>query len=74
MKAVVTYKGVFDMQVCVPKEFTDEEVVEFANKENPCGTERGWQIRREGSESLCGEPERMECSDNNSFCHIMLDA
>ena len=38
MKAQVMRTGLLDMQVCVPKEWTDEQVLNFAEKENPCGT------------------------------------
>ena len=62
------------MQVCVPADFTDEQVKEFADKENPCGTTNGWFIRRAGSKYLAGAPERMECSLHCGKVHIMLDA
>ena len=38
MKAETIQIGVFSVQVCVPKEYTDEEVIAFAESENPCGT------------------------------------
>lgn len=74
MQAVVTRRGALDMQVCVPKGWTDEQVKAFADKENPCGTADGWIIRREGNEALAGAPERIECSANSALCHVMLDA
>lgn len=73
-KPQVTRHGLLDMQVCIPKEWTDEQVVEFANKENPCGTTNGWQIRREGDEALAGCEERVQCGDRENYVHIMLDA
>jgi len=73
-KGVVTRIGVFDMQVCVPKEWTDEAVQTFANVENPCGTSTGWQIRRQGDPQLNGAPERMQCASDPTRVHIMLDA
>lgn len=70
----VTRHGVLDMQVCVPETFTDEEVVDFANRLNPAGTGGGWQIRKEGSEYLAGDPERKRCEGGRDDCvHIMLD-
>ena len=74
MTAVVTRRGALDMQVCVPKDWTDEQVKKFADWENPCGTELGWVIRRAGDAALGGAPERVECSANPSFVHIVLDA
>lgn len=74
MKPEVTKRGIFDMQVCVPRDWTDDEVVAFANAQNPCGTTHGWAIRREGDERLSGYPERNQCSERQEFVHIMLDA
>jgi hypothetical protein len=70
----VIRRGVFDMQVCVPEEFTDEQVLEFATRENPSGTESGWQIRRSGDPLLAGAPSRMPCSAREGCVHVVLDA
>jgi hypothetical protein len=72
--ATVTRQGALDMQVCVPAEWTDEQVKAFANRENPCGTSHGWQIRREGDKALAGAKERVQCKTLESNVHIMLDA
>jgi hypothetical protein len=72
--AEVTRMGVFDMQVCVPQDATDEQVEAFAEEQYPCGTTAGWQIRREGSELLQGAPERRPCEERAGHAHIMLDA
>jgi hypothetical protein len=65
--------GSFDCQVCVPVDWTDEQVKAFADKENPSGT-NGWFIRKEGDKALAGQPERNPCTDRAGFVHIMLDA
>lgn len=70
---VVIY-GLLDMQLCVPKHYTDEQVVECAERLNPSGTQNGWQIRKMGDVLLGGDPERKECCDREGFVHIMLDA
>ena len=70
----VTRRGALDMQVCVPKEWTDDQVEEFAESENPCGTSGGWAIRKKGSAYLGGNPERNPCNDRPGFVHITLDA
>lgn len=70
----VVRSGILDMQVCVPKVWSDEQVVEFLESEYPCGTENGWTIRREGSELLAGGPERAQCCDKPKFVHVVLDA
>lgn len=74
MNPNVSRFGALDMQVCVPKEWTDEQVLAFAEKEYPCGTFNGWSIRREESESLRGAKERVECASNPEHVHITLDA
>lgn len=66
--------GVLDMQVCVSKDYTDEQVLTFAEANNPCGTRNGWQIRREGDEALQGAAERTQCAERKDCVHIMLDA
>ena len=72
---VVTKPGfALDMQVCVPSDWTDEQVIAFAEREWPCGTTHGWQIRREGDPYLSGSPERNPCAERWGYVHIMLDA
>ncbi len=66
--------GGLSMQVCVPKEWSDEQALCFANSENPCGTTGGWFIRREGDAKLEGDPERSRCDKYEDRVHIMLDA
>lgn len=74
MPAEVIRRGLLDMQVCVPENWTNEQVITFANTEIPCGTENGWQIRRQGDDVLAGADERATCSDMSDHVHIMLDA
>lgn len=72
--AEVTRMGIFDMQVCVPKEWTDLEVEIFAEYSYPCGTQAGWRIRKQGDKMLAGDNERVQCESHSHRCHIMLDA
>lgn len=72
--ATVTKIGLLDMQVCVPSDWTDDQVTTFAEQRNPCGTTHGWQIRREGDKALAGAKERVQCATLPSNVHIMLDA
>ena len=63
------------MQVCVPADWTDLQILEFAEAENPCGTTNGWFIRREGDERLRGTAERVPCEGGYvGHVHVMLDA
>ncbi len=70
----VTRTGILDMQVCVPKNWSDFEVRAFAEQENRCGTTAGWAIRRQGDPALIGMAERGQCAERTDFVHIMLDA
>jgi hypothetical protein len=71
--AEVTRRGVLDCQVCVPKDWTDEQAVDFANQENPSGLMAGWFIRKKGDKLLKGDPERSQCEEYKDRIHIMLD-
>ena len=74
MEAEVTQTGALDMQVCVSKDWSDDKVKSFAERSNPCGTQNGWSIRREGDKALQGAPERVPCASRQNFVRIMLDA
>lgn len=74
MAAEIIRQGALSVQVCVPKDWTDEQVVAFTEAEYPCGTEHGWSIRKEGSALLGGDPERRQCAEHQSNVHIVLDA
>jgi len=62
------------MQVCVSEDWTDYQARDFAEAEYPCGTEHGWQIRKQGDEMLAGDDERVVCRDRHGYVHIMFDA
>jgi hypothetical protein len=70
----VTRTGALDMQVCVPSVWTDEQIKEFADAENMCGTSHGWAIRKQGCKWLAGADERVPCSKREGYVHVMLDA
>ena len=72
----ITHQGALDMQVCVPSDWTNEQVKTFADARNPCGTTNGWQIRKKGDKHLAGAPERVPCKSpsRKGFVHLMLDA
>ena len=71
--AEVTIRAFLDMQVCVPENWTDDQVIKFANQENPAGTDNGWSIRRAENRFMNGDPERNHCSKRDGFVHIMLE-
>lgn len=74
MMAEVLRMGALDIHVCVPTDWSDDQVTRFAERECPCGTTWGWQIRRTGNEALVGMPERNPCALREGFVHIILDA
>lgn len=74
MSAEVTKTGALNMQVCVPADWSDEQVKAFADRENLCGTEHGWHIRKAGDPALAGDPERRLCAQREGYVHVMLDA
>ena len=61
--------GLLDLQVCVPKSWTDGQVLLFA--ENAAG--RPGRIRRDGDPDLRGDPERNGCEELPGHVHIMVD-
>jgi len=72
-KPEVTRRGLLNMQVCVPKAWTDEQATDFANTHNPSGIHSRWRIEKEGDVHLAGSPERVQCEEKADFIHIMLD-
>ncbi len=72
MEPTIIRAGFLTIQCCVPKEYTDEQVIEFVEKHNPCGTSGGWHVRKEGSK--LGYKERVECAKDSNNIHILLDA
>lgn len=74
MTAEVTKISILACQVCVPNDWKDEQAKEFAEKENPCGTEQGWVMRKQGDDGLDGSDERVKCAGRENHVHIMFDA
>ena len=73
-KPTITKCSLFSLQVCVPSDWTDEQVLVFTEKEMLCGTTTGWSIRKKGDKLLQGCPERNPCAKHEGFVHIMVDA
>ena len=69
----VTHRGALSMQVCVPSDWTNDQILRLTNIENPAGTELGWFIRREDDPALAGAPERQPCETHPGWVHVMLD-
>ena len=73
MTAEVLKHKLLSAQVCVPADWSDEQVIAFAEEEIPSKVTGGWIIRREGDDALCGYPERNPCAERADHVHIMLD-
>ncbi len=69
----VTRTGLATIQVCVPSEWTDEQILSFANNASMTGLDHGWSIVREGSELLKSCPERNQCEERRGFVHVLLE-
>lgn len=72
MSAMVTRFGLCDLQVCVPKHWTDKQAEEFANSEHPTGIDSQWQMKHQGDPTLSGCDERVQCAQCDENVHIML--
>ena len=72
MSATVTRTKALAMQVCVPADWTDERIVEFAEEENPCGTDYGWHVCELGAVELAGDADRVNCAQMPGHVHVVL--
>jgi len=73
MEPEVTMHKIFDLQVCIPEDWTDDQVKKFADANAPAGTCNGWTIMKKGHKYLGGDPERVVCKDRNGFVHVRLE-
>jgi len=73
MSAEILKITALSMQVCVPKDWDDDQIHEFANDTESLLGSMSWEIRREGSVLLNGDPERAQCSSKPDHVHLMLD-
>ncbi len=71
-EAVMIRQNLLFAQACVPADWTDDQVEEWAP---PSGTTHGWGVREVG-ETFLGEeykgPKRVPCLERKGFVHIML--
>jgi len=66
-KAEILRIGMLAMQVCVPEEWGDDTIEEYANDANPAGTMHGWTVRKDGP-----DPYRVTCQHNVDYIHVVL--
>ena len=73
-KPAIIRHSLLSLQVCVPSEWTDQQIVEWVEGENPAGRNLGWQIVRKGREELGGGLERHPCDDYAGNVHVLVEA
>ena len=62
--AKIVRVGVLYMIVCVPVEWETDDIVQFAEDENPSGIMRKW--------SIC-QVEPVKCAEKPGFVHVKLE-
>ena len=65
--------GALDCQICVPKEYSNQEAIDAAEELYRCGTSGGWRVVT-SVEYLNGDNERVQCERYPENVHIMLEA
>ena len=58
------------IQVCVPVDWLQKQIEEFANDQVICGTKSGWMMR---TEPIGDDLVKMECNEKEGFVHIIMD-
>jgi len=71
-EASILRNSVFIVQVCVPKDWTDQEVIDFTERECPNRGTFNWSIVRTGDRLLDDNPRRVNCAENENFVHMVL--
>lgn len=59
-------RHVFNVGVCVPKDWDDKRIIAFTEKQCPCGTTGGWGISE--------RHDRFQCERYSGNVHIILIA
>lgn len=65
-------QNILAIQVCVPDNFADKEIIEFAERANPCMTENGWFVREKDLDG--NKQKRVACEKRTGFTHVILEA
>lgn len=72
-KAEIIKIGLFGMQLCVPKDWTEIEIIESIENTHACGTTGGWRIVKDGSGLLGDDPARVQCAEKSDFVHVLVE-
>ena len=72
----IPFAGLLYMIVCAEKDITDEEILEFCNKDNLCGTTNGWCYVIRKLKDTCGSKTDtqlpIQCKDYEDRIHFMV--
>ena len=74
IRAAVLQNKLLAQQVCVPREWSDQEVIDWLEGGNPCGTSGGWHLCEDGDNALRGSPARVQCAQQPGWVHRVLVA
>lgn len=72
-RVIVTrpFVGICHMQVCAVADATDDEILDVCNRENLCGTERGWtDVKRSAAEGARFAPA--VCREHPTRLHLLV--
>jgi len=53
------------LAVCVPEDWTDAQIEDFANRAAPAGTSHGWVVHH-------AEGARVPCAERDGYVHVVL--
>lgn len=60
----IVHIGVFDFHVCVPGDWSDEQIEDFAESACECGKFGEWKV----------QGDRLDCPNREGFVHMSLTA
>ena len=74
MHAEITRINLLNAQLCVPKDWNDEQIIRFAESEicklgYPCPHV---EIAKEGDVCLGGDPARVQCAEHKDNVHVVV--
>lgn len=65
--------GLYDLQLCVPREGTDQQIEKFANDYHLLPEGLYWKLLPDGHEHLDGDPQYNQCGMYKNKVHVKLE-
>jgi hypothetical protein len=72
MKPVTIRSTLCNLQVCVPKTFSDELIEEFANRDQPTGIANKWKVITNKNLDGSDAPRYAQCERFGDCMHVVL--